>query len=211
MVQTGDVVGQSVSCRWTVASWLLAREGRDVDAVVRALTTVEADAVAVQSVRAREATAIATHLDLHHVWAKSHHPRSPLIPRSALGLAIMSPHRITGALQSVVGEHTSIWSTKRRIVQIATVQRTSDHTAYSFGHSLAPVDVFDGAGSAAPGSAPLVVIRPARIGVDDARAIEVPDTAAVSSVEVRRPIPTAEPLLVTAFEMPWVEGGFASA
>jgi hypothetical protein len=205
------VVGQPVTRRWTVASWLLTRWGHDIDAVVRALATIEADALAVQSVRARDATEIATQLDLHHVWAKSHHPRSPLVPRSAVGLAIMSPHRITGSLQSAVGEHTSIWSTKRRIVQIATVQRASDHTSYSFGHSLAPVDVFDGAGSSTAGSAPLVVIRPSRVGVDDARAIEVPDTADVSSIEVRRPIPEAEPLLVTAFEMPWVQGGFASA
>ena len=193
----------TVPRRWTLATWLVAGHGGQVETIDRAITDVSADAVLLQSIRQSEVEQLAASLGFHHVWALSHYPRSRLIRGSGVGLAVLSPHRIVEAFDVVVGEHRSSWSKQRRIAQTATVAR-DDHSGYQFGHAVAPVTVF----GSQPNAAPAVRVHPARIDSDPALAVELPDAASVVSLAVAHPIADAAALLSLTYEMPWVQGDF---
>ena len=194
---------ETVLRRWTLATWLVAGTDADVGAVDRALERVTADVVLLQSIRRIDAQQLAAGLGFHHVWALSHSPHSRLLRGSAVGLAVLTPHRIGDTLDVVVSEKRSKWSKQRRIAQTATVIR-SDHSSYAFGHSVAPVSVF----RSQPGDPPPVRVHPARIDSDPNQAVELPDGANPVSVEAVRPIDGAAQLLSVTFEMPWVQGDF---
>jgi hypothetical protein len=196
----------TVRRRWTIATWLLARGGGDPAALTAALGGLDADAVTLQSVRHDLVEQVGPALGMNHAWARSHHPHSRLIPGSAVGLCVLTPHRITSSTDHVVSERASVWSTKRRIAQVATVER-HDHSAYTIAHAVERLD-----GVVVPtGAAPTVLVRPTRVGVDDDRAIELPSGATVIGSQVSRPIDGVEPLLAVTFEMPWVQGDFPTA
>jgi hypothetical protein len=194
---------ETVLRRWTVATWLIAGHGDDVEPIGRAIEEVAADAVLLQSIRQPDAQQLAAGLGFHHVWAMSHSPRSRLIRGSAVGLAVLTPHRIGDTFDVVVSEQRSKWSNQRRIAQTATVKRP-DHSSYAFGHAVAPVSVF----TSQPGSAPPVRVYPARIDGDPSQAVELPDGADIVSLNTVRPITGAAQLLSVTFEMPWVQGDF---
>jgi hypothetical protein len=190
---------------WTVASWHLGAAADATDAVTDALDAIECDNVAIQWIRSRQARAIADRLDLPYAWARSHHPTSRLIPGSAVGLAVLTPHRIARSAERPVGEHTSLWSSQRRVMQIVTVSR-SDRTSYTLCHGTAAlpargVDV-------ANGPPVLVVGEPSGPGLRS--PIALPNGATSVSTEHRTPNEGANPLVVASFEMTWVEGGFAT-
>ena len=191
----------TVPRRWTLATWLVAGHGGQIDTIDRAITDIGADAVLLQSIRQSDVGRLAAGLGVDHVWALSHYPRSRLIRGSGVGLAVLSPHRIVEAFDVVVGEHRSSWSKARRIAQTATVVR-DDHSGYQFGHAVAADTVF----GSQPNAAPAVHVHPARIDSDPALAVELPDAASVVSLAVARPIPEAAPLLSLTYEMPWVQG-----
>lgn len=197
---------ESVARRWTIATWLLARADEQVEAVAASLGTDTVDVVALQSVRERDAAHLSAALGCNHSWARSHHPRSRLLPGSAVGLAVLTPHRITASDDHLVGDHRSLWSSKRRIAQISIVER-DDHSAYTIVHAAERID----GQTAPPGAAPPIVIRPAQIGVDDARAIQLPAGAVTVSASTTAPIDGGASLLVVTFEMPWVTGDFPLA
>jgi hypothetical protein len=192
---------ETVSRSWTIASWLLAGHGDDVVAIDRALDGLDADVVLVQSVRERDVVQLAAALGANHVWARSHHPRGRLSSR-AVGLAVLTPHRITTARVDVISTARSTWSRHRRTAQTATVER-ADHSGYTFGHAAAPND----APTVPTGGAPAVTVHPARIAADPARALDLPDGATIVSAAAHRPF-DGEPLLVATFAMPWVRGDF---
>jgi endonuclease/exonuclease/phosphatase family metal-dependent hydrolase len=87
----------------------------DVAARIRAAGV---DVVGLQEIRRRQARAVATALGWHHVWARKHFPYGP-IWWLAEGMAIMSPHVLSGHQHFVLNRGTSIWSHRRRIMQRA--------------------------------------------------------------------------------------------
>ncbi|MEO6652713.1 MAG: hypothetical protein ABIP17_08675 [Ilumatobacteraceae bacterium] len=189
-----------------MSTWLVAHGRRDLDAVAEALRSVDHDAVALQSLERSDVEHLADALGMHHEWEASHHPRSRLLVGSAVGLAILSPHRIDGSTSTVINEHASLWSTERRIAQVATVTR-SDHSAYSIGHALGAVPT-----DAVPShAAPFVEIRPEQVDHDAQRAIGLPTGATTVETTTSRPIDHVAALLTVTFDMPWVQGDFPVA
>ena len=116
---------------------------------------------------------------------------------------MLTPHRITGGHDLVLGEQRSLWSSKRRIAQTVVVAR-ADQSAYTIAHAAERIDE-----AALPtGSAPLVRIRPVQVGVDDDRALQVPLGATTLAARTETPIDGIASLLSVTFEMPWVQGDF---
>lgn len=195
---------ETVTRRWTVVTWLVA----DLDAdehVVPALAPLAADAIALQSIRERDATAVAEALGMHVAWERSHYPASRLLPGTALGLAVVSPHAIRASHGLVCNDHPSLWSTERRIAQYVTLER-GDHTTYAVGHAVGPSKV----GEPPTGSIPVVRAVPEQVGVDARRAIVLPEAATFVSDITERPVDGRHPYQVTVFEQPWVSGDFPS-
>ena len=201
MRQTGEMPSETIQRRWTVTSWLVAHGDADLDRLIAALRGVDADAHALQSLEESDVERIADALDMQHAWEMSHHPTSRLFPGSAVGLAILSPHRIAGSSSTVVNDHSSLWSTRRRIAQWATVAR-DDHSAYTIGHAVGSVlgGVYPTTG------APLIEIRPEQVDHDADRAIGLPKGATTIESATSRPIERVAPMLAATFEMPWVQG-----
>lgn len=193
---------ETVTRRWTVATWLVAGAGDHLDAVANALRSVRADAVALQSIRRDDADAVARALEQRVEWELSHYPNTPLFQRSGVGLCVISPHRLADS-RVVPTERRSRWSRRRRIVQSVTVLR-SDHSEYRIVHRVGPVGVLGGEDDAGNS----ITITPEQVGVDAVRAIGIPDAATLVAAQVERPIATVAPLQSTTFEMPWVQGDF---
>lgn len=193
---------ETVRRRWTVATWLVAGGGEHLDRIVATLAGTGADAVALQSLRERDAETIAAALGANVAWDLSYHPTSRLFAGSGVGLAVVTPHTIAASHSLVSNDHPSRWSRQRRIAQIVTVER-HDHTAYAISHVVGPTRVRLSAGSHAQ-----VAITPEQVGADPAAAIRVPDDAATVATDVLRPVDTLHELQVTTFDMPWVRGDF---
>ncbi len=185
-----------------MATWLVAGGHDRIEEIAHALDATGADAIALQSVRRHDAEQIAAALGHQLAWALSHHPRSRLIPRSGVGLAMLTSHRITASADGVSNDHPSTWSARRRIWQTVAVER-HDHSAYSFGHAVGATERVDA--SAGP---PAVLIVPEQVGVEASHAIRLPDGAALVDHMTTRPLDALAPLLVATFEMAWVRGDF---
>ncbi|MDJ0770884.1 MAG: hypothetical protein QNJ12_18975 [Ilumatobacter sp.] len=192
---------ESVPRRWTIATWLVAGSRDDVEAIAAPLIDGELDVVMLQSIGKRNVDALAAAIGANHVWALSHHRRSRLLPGSGVGLAALTPHRIIGTVDAVVGEHRSRWSKHRRIAQEVTVER-ADHSAYAISHSVADGTV------TGPAGPPRIVVRPSLVDAGAERAVELPDGAVLVDVDATTPIAGAAPLLTVTFEMAWVQGDF---
>lgn len=203
MHQTVAMPMQSVSRRWTVASWLLARHDDRLDAISDAVRAVGADAFVAQSIGEGEAERLAGSLGFHRTWAISHHPHSRLLPGSGVGLAVMTPHEITSAIDTVISESSSLWSTHRRIAQAVLVDR-ADHSGYVIAHAVAEAGTVP---SPSPG-APMVRVHPARVATDPDHAIELPDTCTDVAISSSTPVEGMEPMVVASFDMLWVQGDF---
>jgi hypothetical protein len=194
---------ETVVRRWTVATWLVAGLSDQLGTVTHAVEAAEVDAVALQSLRRRDAESIAAALGMHVAWELSHHPVTRLFPGSGVGLAVMTPHTIAASHEVPIGEHRSTWSSKRRIAQFAVVER-HDQTVYTIGHAVGPT----GGVSSPAGSFPLVAMTPEQVGVDPNRAVSLPDGATLVRAQVTQPAAGRAHLQVTTFDMPWVRGDF---
>lgn len=200
------MASETLPRRWTIATWLVAHGTADLADVITALRPVDADAYALQSLAETDVERIADELGMYHAWELSYHPHSRLIPGSGIGLAIVSPHRIEASTSAVVNDHGSLWSSRRRIAQWATVVR-ADHSAYSLGHAVGTVPP----ATFPTDAAPLVEIRPDQVDHDTTRAIELPEGATSIDSTTARPIAGVAPMLSGTFEMPWVRGDFPVA
>jgi hypothetical protein len=197
---------ETVVRRWTVATWLVAGLSDRLETVTQAIEATDVDAVdalALQSLRRRDAELIGAALGMQVAWELSHHPVTRLFPGSGVGLAVLTPHTIAASHQVVTNEHRSTWSSKRRIAQFAVVER-HDQTVYAIGHAVGPTR---GVSSPA-GSFPLVAMAPEQVGIDPSRAVSLPDGATLVRSQVMRPVADRAHLQVTTFEMPWVRGDF---
>jgi hypothetical protein len=194
---------QTVLRRWRLATWLVAGSDARIGGIESALGDADADVVLLQSVRRSELRRLAAGLEMSHVWAFSHHPRSRLFPSSAVGLAVLTPHRITEESSVVVNAHRSKWSRERRVGQFATVERR-DHSAYRFGHAAGVAELQherDGP--------PFVQVHPIRIEGDPALAVELPQGAVLVALDTKRPFIHSAQLLTIEFDVPWVAGDLA--
>ena len=169
---------ETVLRRWTVATWLLAGVD-DFESVAHALEPLAADAIALQSLHERDADTIAAALGMQMAWEVSHYPRSRILVGTSVGLAVLTPHRVSASHATVTSSTSTLWSTKRRIAQCCTVER-HDHTAYMIVHAVGPTHgvTTDGGGF------PLVRMVPEQVGIDETRAIELPQDAGDASSTV---------------------------
>ena len=202
MRQNAVVPAETVLRRWTVATWLLAGVD-DFEAVAHALEPLGADAIALQSVHERDADTVAAALGMQMAWEVSHYPRSRILLGSSVGLAVLTPHRVSSSHATVTSAKTSLWSSARRVAQFCTVER-HDQTGYTVVHAVGPNH---GAGVDA-GGFPLVRMVPEQVGVDETRAIELPGEATGVSHSTVTPVEGANDLQATSFELPWVRGDF---
>lgn len=199
--KTEPVPIETVPRRWTIVTWLVAGVG-DAETIVREIEPHEADAIALQSVAERTVDEIAAALGLAHAWDLSHYRRSRLLPGSAVGLAVLTPHRLGATERTVSNEHRSTWSTKRRIAQRANVER-ADHSAYRIVHVVGPSST-----NWPDDAMPTITVRPEQVGIDPERAVEPPTGATLVEHTTLRPVAGAAPMLAATWEMPWVVGDF---
>jgi len=196
---------ETVIRRWTIGSWLVA--GIDAASIGETLAGVDADAIALQSIRKAEVEQVADRLSMRHAWELSYHPVTRLLPGTAIGLAVLTRHSIGDSASIVTNNHSSTWSRHRRIAHFAVVDR-ADHSAYTIGHAVCSPDP-ESIGGTPP--APLVWFRPAEVDVEPDRAVDLPEDVTAAETAVQRPVAGEPPLLTVTFDMPWVQGDFPVA
>jgi hypothetical protein len=189
----------TVARTWTIGTWLVTR--LPVDAVADALVRIDADVIALQSVRRDVVERLADGLAVRHAWEISHYPRSRLLPGSAVGLAVLTRHSIGDSVSFVTNNHSSTWSRRRRIAHLAVIDR-ADHSGYTIGHAVGSPDPE----SRGTPPSPLVWFRPELVELDMERSVDLPDGARLVDIDTRTPVSNAAPLMTVTFEMPWVEG-----
>ena len=88
---------------WTVLTWNVHGSALpSVDALATAIRDESPDIVVLQEIRSRQATELATELQMRYSWAPKHYPYTKAMWWRAEGAAIMTPH-----LLDAVG-HTEI-------------------------------------------------------------------------------------------------------
>lgn len=205
------MLNPTVSRRWTIATWLLAGFDDDTaDDLAASLRGLGADVIVLQSVPRSLAERLGATLAMHSQWALSHYRRSPLLRRSGVGLATLTPHTVRSSTDRVISPQESTWSPKRRIAQSTLVQR-ADHSAYQVLHAGTSVDDAAGPGGGQGGGAPTIVVRPAQVGIDAGRAVELPKGSVVVSSDSTAPIAGAQPLLAVTFDHDWVAADFPTS
>lgn len=109
---------------WRVLTWNVRGSQRpsvgDLADVVRRYAP---DVVAVQEIWRSQARELAHVLGWHHVWARKHHPYSPLVWWRTEGLAILSPHALSAPTHRTISTGASTWTYRHRIVLAATAAR----------------------------------------------------------------------------------------
>jgi endonuclease/exonuclease/phosphatase family metal-dependent hydrolase len=112
---------------WRIVTWnLLGSRGLLTDRVAGVLEDLRPDAVALQEVQHRQVRRLAHRLGWNHHWTVKHYPYSPLVWWRAEGLAILTPHSLTGDAHAVISRGVSNWTYRHRVVIAATVGRADD-------------------------------------------------------------------------------------
>ena len=108
-------------------TWNIRGSARpDLAAIAAVIAGALPDAIAVQEIGRRQADALADILRWHHCWARKHYPYSPVLWRLAEGLAIMSPHPLSGTTNRSLSPERSTWTHHHRIALATSVQRAGD-------------------------------------------------------------------------------------
>lgn len=128
--QTAGVSARSRPLRWTIASWNLHGSARPpLEAVGPAIGRLGADVVALQEVRRSQAERLAESLGMQVVWGRKHFPHTRLVPWTAEGLAVLTPHRVELVAVEVVSRTRRSWTWRRRVMIEALVER-ADASGY---------------------------------------------------------------------------------
>jgi endonuclease/exonuclease/phosphatase family metal-dependent hydrolase len=103
----------------TVVTWNVHGSGYpDEDKIGACLHAFNADVVALQEVRRRQASSLAQRLGwVTAHWSFKHLP----FPSPAEGHAVLSPHRLIGAATVTLSEGAPFWSYRRRIAQLCAL------------------------------------------------------------------------------------------
>lgn len=97
--------------------------GPDLARLAEVIVEQRPDVLALQEIRRSQARSLAAELRWNHEWTRKHYPYTPLVWWLAEGLAIMSPHSLTGAAHRTLSPGVSTWTYRHRVVQAATVRR----------------------------------------------------------------------------------------
>ena len=109
---------------WRVLTWNVRGSHRpDLGDLADVVRRYAPDVVALQEVWRGQAGRLAGALGWHHVWARKHHPWSPLVWWRTEGLAILSPSPLASPVHRTISTGVSTWTYGHRIVLAATVQR----------------------------------------------------------------------------------------
>ncbi len=132
---------ETVGLEWAVLSWNVQGTKRtDVGRLAAIIGAESPDVVVLQEVRRTQAVELATLLGMKFTWSFKHHALSPLVRARGEGAAILTPHALDAAAHTVISQHSSRRSYKRRIAQWALVGR-SDTSAYRvYNVHLSPHD-----------------------------------------------------------------------
>lgn len=135
---------ETVGLEWAILSWNLQGTKRtDLDRVADVIRSESVDVVVLQEVRRKQATELASVLDMRFTWAFKHSLFSPLFTARGEGAAILTPHALDAASHAVISRATSRRSYKRRIAQWALISR-SDRSSYRvYNVHLSPHDRSD--------------------------------------------------------------------
>lgn len=79
--------------------------------------------VALQEVQRRQARRLAKRLGWQQVWARKHHPYSPLVWWRTEGIAVLSPHPMSHVVRTTISSGASSWTYRRRVLLAVTVTR----------------------------------------------------------------------------------------
>ncbi len=79
--------------------------------------------LALQEVQRRQARRLAKRLGWQRVWARKHHPYSPLVWWRTEGIAVLSPHPMSHVVRTTVSHGASSWTYRRRVLLVVTVTR----------------------------------------------------------------------------------------
>ena len=113
--------------RWRIVTWNIRGAGSpDLTAITGIVQQYGPDVIALQEIRRNQACRLADLLGWQQVWARKHHPYSPLAFWLTEGLAIMSPHPLVDARHETISAGVSTWTYRHRIVLAATVLRGDD-------------------------------------------------------------------------------------
>jgi endonuclease/exonuclease/phosphatase family metal-dependent hydrolase len=102
-----------------VVTWNIHGSARpDLDAIASHLEGFAADVVALQEVQRRQAHALASRLrSVTAYWSFKHLP----LGNPAEGLAVLGPHRLIDARTVVLSRGAPLWSHRRRVAQLCTL------------------------------------------------------------------------------------------
>jgi len=129
---------------WTVTTWNVHGSARPpIDALAEVIATESPDVVAVQEIRAGQARALARALAMRRVWALKHYPYTRLLFWTGEGLALLSPHGLSGVGHAELSLRQRRWSHRRRITVWCDVERDGERLRIYDTHLDAEPDVHE--------------------------------------------------------------------
>jgi endonuclease/exonuclease/phosphatase family metal-dependent hydrolase len=107
-----------------LVTWNVRGQDRpDLRRLAAALRSFDPDVVALQEVRAGQATRLARALGIeHHRWLRKHNPFAPFLGTLAEGLAVLSRFPVVGGSAAVLTPGASTRSYRRRVMQEVVVR-----------------------------------------------------------------------------------------
>lgn len=112
------------AARWKVTTWNLHGSARpDIAAVAAAVAAIGPDVLSAQEVRRRQARRLARQLGWHLVWARKHHPYTPLLWWRTEGIAVVTPHPVSHVVRTTISHGASTWTHRHRVLLAVTVTR----------------------------------------------------------------------------------------
>jgi endonuclease/exonuclease/phosphatase family metal-dependent hydrolase len=139
MDSSGPVVGAGDV--WCVLTWNVHGSALpDIESLAAAVRDESPDVVVLQEIRKRQATALATALQMRYSWVVKHYPYTKLMWRRAEGMAILTPHLLDAVGHTEVSNDQPIRSWRRRIVQWGLVGRADRSMVMIYNLHLSPHD-----------------------------------------------------------------------
>ena len=95
----------------------------DIELVAEVVEGYAPHVLALQEVRRRQARRLAKRLGWQRVWARKHHPYSPLVWWRTEGIAVLSPHPMSHVVRTTISHGASTWTYRHRVLLAVTVTR----------------------------------------------------------------------------------------
>jgi endonuclease/exonuclease/phosphatase family metal-dependent hydrolase len=121
--------GRLTVMSWRVTTWnLQGSASPPLDRVAEVVTDLAPDVLVLQEIRRAQCRRLARALRWRRTWHRKHHPYSPLVWWTTEGMAIITPHRLSGSTSQTLTPGLSTWTYRHRVAVQATV-RQPDGTA----------------------------------------------------------------------------------